>query len=454
MTVPGMLELLAELRQPAIVWQLATIAACLGLAWLLERQVLAWWKRSRAASAAAFEASVAARVPAAASQAAAAASQAALEAVGRILLPLFALGLLAVVRPVLGFWHRTQLLRVAIALLLALALTRTVVYAVSKLSRTPGIAAFERLLVALVWIGVGLHVTGYDAAVIEFFESIVFPMGRQRVSLWTVLSGGFWVLATLLAALWLGGAIESRLLASDVGDAGVRAVLSRVLRAVLLLVAVLVGLSLVGLDITALSVFGGALGVGLGLGLQRIASSYVSGFVVLLERRVRIGDQVTVDRFTGTVSEIRSRFTIVKAGEGWEAIVPNEMLMTNPVQNFSSNAHLRLKTSLTLGYDTDLERILPLLAQAAAGNPAVLKEPPPVAHLTGFGADGFTVDVGYSIGGPEKGRAAVQSQVNLALWSLIRNEGVSLPYPQRDVRVHGLPDGVSVPTQGRDRGRD
>jgi small-conductance mechanosensitive channel len=459
---PKLLNLLDDLRDPSIVWQVATLAGCLLCAWVLERRVLDWWRRSRAArlAAAGGVAGPAAGAPdaaestrgaagSAAAEAAAAAAQAALEALGRVLLPVFALGLLLVARPVLGVWHNTQLLRVAIALLLAMALARTVVYAVSKLARTPGIAAFERLLVALVWVGVLLHLTGFDAAVVDFFESIVFPIGRQRVSLWTVLSGGFWVLATLLAALWLGGAIESRLLTSDVGDAGVRAVLSRVLRAVLLLVAVLVGLSLVGLDITALSVFGGALGVGLGLGLQRIASSYVSGFVVLLERRVRIGDQVTVDKYTGAVSEIRSRFTIVKSGEGWEAIVPNEMLMINPVQNFSTNAHLRLKTSLTLGYDTDLERVLPLLAQAAAGHPAVLKEPPSVAHLTGFGADGFTVDVGYSIGGSEKSRSAVQSQVNLALWALIRGEGVSLPYPQRDVRVLGLPDGVSKGTQGR-----
>ena len=431
-------DLWVDLQSPAVLWQLGTLAICLALAWVLDQRVLRWWQSTRAQ-----------RLPPGGSPggaqatggigAAPQAASTAIQAVGRVLFPLFALGLVVTARPVLGIWHKTNLLRLAIALLVAFALVRVIVFAVSKLARTPALAAFERLLVALVWIVVALHVTGYVGEVVDFLESVVFPMGKQRVSLWTILSGAFWVMLTLLVALWIGGVLEARLLALESGDAGVRAVLARVVRAVLLLLAVLIGLSLVGLDITALSVFGGALGVGLGLGLQRIASSYISGFVVLLERRVRIGDLVSVDKYTGFVTEIRSRFTIVKSGEGWEAIVPNELLMVNPVQNFSLAPHVRMKTSLTLGYDTDLDRVLPLLAETAATIPAVLAEPAPAAMLTSFGADGFTVDVAYSIGGPDRGRGAAQSEVNRAIWRLIRREQVTLPYPQRDIRVQTLP---------------
>ena len=295
-------DLWLDLQDPAIVWQLGTLAACLLVAWIVERRVLRWWHASQPTLQIRG-------------------SDAALQAIGRILWPAFAMLLVAAVRPVLAVWHKTNALRLAVVLLLAYALIQTIVFMVSKLMRTRAIAAFERVLVALVWAGVALYVTGYGVDVVEFLDALVFPIGKQRVSLWTILSGGFWVMLTLLVALWVGRVLETRLLAIDSGDLAVRTVLGRILRAALILVAVLVGLSLVGLDITALSVFGGALGVGLGLGLQRIASSFISGFVVLLERRVRIGDLITVDKYTGRVSEINTRFTIVRSGEDRKSVV-------------------------------------------------------------------------------------------------------------------------------------
>lgn len=412
-----------DLQEPAVGWQLGTLALCLGCAWWIERRLLRWWARS---------------APSRAGVEAAGAMRAAMGAIGRVLFPSFALLLVLVARPVLGVWHKTNLLRVAIALLIALALARAIVHAVSNYSRTRGLAAFERLLVGLVWTAVALYVTGYWADVVEFLEAVVFTVGRQHVSLWTMLSGGFWVVVTLLFAMWLGGVLEARLLSAGGGDPGVRAVLGRILRAVLLLVAVLVGMSLVGLDITALSVFGGALGVGIGLGLQRIASSYVSGFVVLLERRVRIGDIISVDKYTGQVRDIRTRYTIVASGEGWEAIVPNELLMTNTVQNFSQQRQVRVTSTLTVGYEHDVEQVLALMQQAAAGHANVLAAPAPAAMLKGFGPDGFALEVGYSVADPAV-RGPTESEVNRAVWRALRGAGVAPAPAQRHVRVHGTP---------------
>jgi len=446
---PLMRGLWADLQHPGIVWQLATLALCLALAVLAERWVVAKARElsgkspSRSGEPAADDADVAAAGSDAtaagpdATSRAGRAARAARGALGRILLPGFAACLVLLARPALAVWQGTHLLQLAAVLLAALALVRGIVHAVSRMAPTPALAAFERGLVALVWVFVVLHVTGLGGQLAAFADGVSLPVGKERVSLLTIVSAGFWVLATLLGALWIGSLLERRLLAVEAGDMAVRVVLARVMRALLLLVAVMVGLSLVGLDLTALSVFGGALGVGIGLGLQRVASSYVSGFVVLLERRVRIGDFVTVDKYHGQVSEIRTRFTVIRSIEGWSLIVPNEMLMTNPVQNFSQQPSARLRCRVGVAYGTDLEALLPRLEAVVAAHPRVVTEPPPVGMLAAFGADGLEVEVACSISQGEIGRSQVQSELNRAILAALRADDIEIPYPQREVRVLG-----------------
>ncbi len=421
-------DLWTDLQEPAVFWQLAVLALCLGVA--------AWRASVSLRRRAQREAS---GPDAPRTRVAILRSQAAQQALGRVVFPLWALVLVALARPVLGHWHSTNLLRLAIVLLIAYALIRVIVYVISRLAQTPALIAFERVLVVSVWIGAALYVTGYWVDVIELLSAVQLPVGRQRVTLWTLLSSGFWVVLTLLAALWIGGFAEARLLANETVDASLRAVFGRLLRAVLLVVAVLVGLSLVGLDVTALSVFGGAVGVGVGLGLQRIASNYVSGFIVLLERRVKIGDVVRVEQLTGRVTDIRTRFTVLRALDGVEHIVPNELFTGNPVQNFSSAGALRLKVSVQVAYATDVARARQVAEDAARGVPRVLADPPPVAMLTGFAADGLNLDVGFSIADPQLGQGNVMSDVCLALWEAFRREGITIPFPQREIRILNTP---------------
>jgi small-conductance mechanosensitive channel len=454
---PLMRGLWADMHQPGIVWQLATLALCVLLAVLAERWVVAKVRAlsgkaaphddapaaGDAGAAPAADAGAAPAAPRPTSRAGRAA-RAARGALGRVLLPGFAACLVLLARPALAPWHGTHLLQLAAVLLAALALVRGIVHAVSRMAPTPALAAFERVLVALVWVFVALHVTGLADQLAAFADGITLPVGKERVSLLTIVSASFWVLATLLGALWIGSLLERRLLAVEAGDMAVRVVLSRVMRAVLLLVAVMVGLSLVGLDLTALSVFGGALGVGIGLSLQRVASSYVSGFVVLLERRVRIGDFVTVDKYHGQVSEIRTRFTVIRSIEGWSLIVPNEMLMTNPVQNFSQQPSARLRCRVGVSYGTDLEVLLPRLEAVVAAHPRVVAEPPPVGMLASFGADGLEIEVACSISQGEIGRSQVQSELNRAILGALRADGIEIPFPQREVRVlSGAPAGYT-----------
>jgi small-conductance mechanosensitive channel len=213
-----------------------------------------------------------------------------------------------------------------------------------------------------------------------------------------------------------------------------------VTRAVLLLIALLAALGLSGIDLTVLSVFGGALGVGLGLGLQRIASNYVSGFILLLDRSLRIGDLVSVagsvDRYYGTVTQINTRYTLLRAMDGTESVIPNEMLVSSPVVNHSlSDRRVRLAVRVSIAYESDLDLALRLGEEAARSTERVLTDPPPGSLLVEFGADGLLLEIGFWIEDPEQGRMNVQSAVAIAVYRMYSARGITIPYPRRDVRV-------------------
>jgi small-conductance mechanosensitive channel len=222
-------------------------------------------------------------------------------------------------------------------------------------------------------------------------------------------------------------------------------VLARVVKALLLFVAVLMALSIVGIDLTVLSVFGGALGVGLGLGLQRIASNYVSGFIILLDRSLSIGDMITVDKFYGRVAQINTRYTLIKALDGTETILPNEMLVSTPVVNHSlSNREVRVVIKISVAYSTDLDRALAILGECARAQPRVLDKPEPGAFVTAFGSDGIDLEVGFWIRDPEEGTLAVRSEIARMVLRRFAAEGIQIPFPQRDVRIVA-PDGAVIP---------
>jgi len=219
-----------------------------------------------------------------------------------------------------------------------------------------------------------------------------------------------------------------------------RVVVSRLLKALLAVVAVLVALSLVGIDLTVLSVFGGALGVGLGLGLQRIASNYVSGFIILLDRSLTIGDMITVDKYYGAVSQINTRYTVIKSLDGTETIVPNEMLVSSPVINHSyTDRKVRVAVKVSVAYAADVDRALQVLVDAARSQPRVLAEPAPASFITGFGADGIDLEVGFWIRDPEEGTLAVRSDIARGLLQRFKDENIEIPFPQRDIRITGIP---------------
>jgi small-conductance mechanosensitive channel len=262
-----------------------------------------------------------------------------------------------------------QLLRLALTLVAAMAAVRLAVYVLRRaLPRSTWLGTFERWIALLIWVGVALYLTGVLGDVVSSLESVRFSVGKSHISLWDVLIGALSVVVTVLAALWLGSTVEARLMDAESLTANSRVVLVRVLKALLLVVAVLVALSSVGIDLTVLSVFGGALGVGLGLGLQRIASNYVSGFIILLDRSLSIGDMITVDKFYGRVAQINTRYTVIKALDGTETVLPNEMLVSTPMVNHSlSSREVRVAVKVAIAYSSDLDQALTILNAGFAG---------------------------------------------------------------------------------------
>lgn len=419
-------DLWTDLRDPGLLWQLAALVASLMLGWAL----------ARAARGKLTSHDMQLRV-----------MRLGVESFSRVSWPLLALVLITVAKLLLEQWFPVNLLRVAIPLIGSFALIRTAFYVLRRVFAREGNAGafllmFEKVFATIVWCGVALYITGLLPALMQYLDETLIPVGRHKTSLLVMIQAAASVVVTLMLALWAGAVLEERLMRMESMHTSLRAVMARLGRAVLILVAVLTSLSLVGIDLTVLSVFGGALGVGLGLGLQKIVSSYVSGFIVLLERSLTIGDVVAVDKYVGQVTQINTRYTIVRSMDGVETVVPNEMLVSGPVQNYSlTDRMLRLVTRITVAYQTDIEAALRLLEATTAQIERVAKDPGPQAFLAKFDPDGFEVEVGFWIADPENGRSNVLSEVNCAIWKVLQENQIEVPYPQREVRFLNLPTG-------------
>lgn len=358
----------------------------------------------------------------------------------RIAFPVVALVLVLILRKTLKEigWQHLSLLYLAVPLLVSWALVRVLVYLLRRVFSHGGfLTTFERLITVTIWGGVVLNVTGLDDSVIELFEQVSFRIGKQTVDLWMLMHGAVTVGVTLLLALWVASLIENRLLATEQMDGNLREVLARLAKAILAVVALLCSLSLVGIDVTTLSVFGGALAVGLGMGLQKIASNYVSGFIILLDRSIRLGNLVAVDDATsGTITQITTRYTVLRTLTGVEVIIPNEYLVNNIVRNLSfTDTRLRATTSVQVAYGTDLEQAMALMIACARGTPRVLADPEPGAMITAFADSGINLELGFWVADPENGTGGVRSDINLAIWKSFVANGIEIPYPQREVRV-------------------
>ncbi|AMP01048.1 mechanosensitive ion channel family protein [Collimonas arenae] len=414
-------SLLSNLRAPGLLEQVGLLLLSICLGWLLARVL----RRVFTVNAV--------QPPA---------MQIGLGSFAKVLTPVLTLLLLILVKLLMQRLHQpVNLLRLVIPLVASLALMRFVFYVLRRIfARNTGVGTFlllfEKTFGVLVWIGLLLYISGLWPDLVDYLDGTVLPIGRYKVSLLAIMQALVSVLVTLVIALWAGATIEERLMRMNTMHSSIRTVVARMARAFLILVAILLSLSLVGIDLTVLSVFGGALGVAIGLGLQKIASSYVSGFVILLERSLAIGDMVAVGTFYGKVTQINSRYTVLQGLDGIDTVVPNEIFMINSVQNYSlTNRVLRLSTQVTIIYQDDIESILLLLEQATIAVNRVSHEVLPQALLLKIGSDGLELEVGFWITDPENGRLNVLSDVNRAIWRVLQDKQIKIAQVKRDIKV-------------------
>jgi len=351
-----------------------------------------------------------------------------------VLFPVLLLGLTFVARTVLTQHQPAPLFEILLPVCISLAMIRLGVKVLQvAFANAPFVRVLERTISWLAWGAVVLWVTGILPLVLNELDQIGWKVGGSVLSVRTLIEGALTAGAVLILALWVSAAIEARLLKSATGgDLSLRKVISNTVRALLMFVGLLLALSSVGIDLTALSVLGGAVGVGIGFGLQKLASNYVSGFVILAERSMRIGDMVLVDGFEGRIVDIKARYTVIRALNGRESIVPNEFLIINRVENFTlMDPKLSQMTIVSVAYDSDVELVRRLLIEACESQERVLKDPEPNAFLSQFGADGLEFTVSYWIADPENGQLALRSTINMLILAALREHKIEIPYPQR-----------------------
>ena len=408
---PDLEAWLLALAAPAALTELGVLGLCVGLAWLLTRLLGSGLGQGGHKSV----------------------------LFGRrtfdgVLFPLVLLGLAMLARALLMRWLPLAVFKIAIPVLLALLAIRLAVKVLqAAFQQTPLVLRLERSISWLAWGAMVLWVSGLLPLLLDELDQISWKMGEARMSLRTLIEGGLTAALMLVLALWISAVIEARLLRSaSGGELSLRLALSNATRALLVFIGLLFALSALGMDLTALSVLGGALGVGLGFGLQKLAASYISGFVILAERSLRIGDNVRLDNFEGRITRINARYSVILSLTGREAIVPNEMLISSRVENLSlANAQVWQSTVVSVAYSSDVDLVMALMLQAALSQARVLREPEPSLALSNFGADGLEFTLGYWLADAENGTLNLRSLVNLEILRLFRQRGIEIPLPQR-----------------------
>jgi len=361
----------------------------------------------------------------------------------RIVFPLSMLLVALVGREILQAYQVAVplLLKLAVPLMMSLAVIRLTVYILRQaLQPGPAVKAWEHLISTSIWLLVVLHLLGWLPRVAKAVDAFGYSFGKVRVSLLTVFELLLVVGVLMVLAAWLSRAVEAALSRSVYLSSGVKIGLSKTIKLVIYTLAGLLSLNAVGIDLSALAIFGGALGVGLGFGLQRIASNFISGFILVFDRSIRPGDVISINDKFGWVQELRARYIVVRDRDGVETLIPNENLITTEVINWSySDKQVRIKLPVQISYEDDPEAAMDILARAAQGSARVLQNPPPAPRLLGFGDSGIDLELRVWIRDPQQGVNNVRSEINIAIWKGFKAAGITIPYPQQDLYVKELP---------------
>lgn len=334
-------------------------------------------------------------------------------------------------------------LDIAWTLLALLALIRLLAF-VLRLSLGPGtrIMAWELRVTLIVWALIATQLLGWWDAIVTGLDSIGLSKGAARITIWSVMKALATVTIFVVVSVWIARWIDRRVSSIQELAPSTRIGIGKFAYAFLIALGVLLGLQSSGVDLTALTVFSGAIGLGLGFGLQAIAANFVSGFVLLIDRSIKPGDVISFTGTTGTsttgfgwVEELRGRHIVIRDRDGVATLVPNQNVITNPLINWSyGHPRVRLRLPVRIGYQDDVELALYLLLQAAE-HPRILRDPPAVSRLLEFADYGMEIELRFWIGDPAEGVNNVRSDVNRRIWALFRENGITIPPAQREIRI-------------------
>ncbi len=308
-----------------------------------------------------------------------------------------------------------------------------VIRLISSLVRNP---AMSRLLALTAWIIVALNVLNLLEPTIRLLDRAAINVGELRLSALLVVKGILSLALLLWVAIVVSETMERRIRRSPNLAPSVRVLLGKLLKITLIVVAILAALSYVGIDLTAFAVFSGAVGVGIGFGLQKVVSNLISGFILLLDKSIKPGDIIEVGEDFGWISSLGARYVSVETRAGKEVLIPNEDLITQRVINWSHSDNLvRVSTAIGVSYSADPRQAIALCIDAAQGVPRVLSDPKPICHLEAFGDSSVNLSLRFWISDPGNGIANVRSEVLLGIWDRFRDNGIEIPFPQRDLHI-------------------
>jgi len=297
-----------------------------------------------------------------------------------------------------------------------------------------------RLISILAWSAAALHILNLLGPTIELMDRMAVTLGGVRLSLLLLIKGVIVFAVLLKVAFSASGLLEKRLMSLEDLTPSVQVLLTKALKVTLLALAVIVALGTVGIDLSAFAFIGGAIGVGIGFGLQKVVSNLISGVILLLDKSIKPGDVIEVGDSYGHIHSLGARYVSVVTRDGFEYLIPNEDLITQQVINWSfSDKLVRLKIGVGVSYSSDVRKAMDLMVKAAENIDRVLKQPGPVCQLKNFGDNSVDLELRIWIGDPEKGTSNVSSAVRLAIWDNFAEHGVEIPFPQRDVHIKSQP---------------
>jgi small-conductance mechanosensitive channel len=335
---------------------------------------------------------------------------------------------LAVVIAAQAGWPN-HLMRITMSLLAAWVVIRLA----SQFLRDP---VWSKLLAVAAWSMAALNILGLFDAAIDLLDSLALTLGDLRISALTITQGILSLAVLLWLATFLSGIFERRIRAFPSLTPSVQVLFSKLLKIVLITIAIVAALRTVGIDLTAFAVFSGAVGVGIGFGLQKVVSNLISGVILLLDRSVKPGDVITLGDTYGAINTLGARYASVRTRDGTEFLIPNEDLITQQVVNWThSNNVVRLKIPVGISYNADPHEAIQLCLAAADDVPRVVKDPKPNCLLMGFGNSSVDLELRIWINDPENGVANVKSQTLLKVWDAFKEAGIEIPFPQRDLHI-------------------